>query len=204
MAEEISAKEVMALRKKTGAGIVNCKKALLECGGDEEKAIEFLRVKGLASADKKADRSATEGIIHSYIHAGSQLGVLLELRCETDFVARTDDFRNLANNICLQIAAMNPVAISEADFPKSVLDEERKVLREQALESGKPEGIVDKMIEGRMKKFLKERSLLEQIYIRNQPEQKDRTVAEYIKEGIAKLGENIEVARFTRYELGQY
>jgi elongation factor Ts len=203
MAEEISAKEVMALRKKTGAGIVDCKKALQECGGDEEKAVEFLRVKGLASAEKKSGRSATEGIIHSYIHAGSQLGVLLELRCETDFVARTDDFRELANNLCLQIAAMNPAAISEKDFPEAVLEAERKVLKEQALDSGKPENIVDKMVEGRMKKYLKERSLLEQVYIRNQPEQKDRSVAEYIKENIAKLGENIEVVRFTRYEVGE-
>lgn len=203
MAVEIPAKQVMALRKKTGAGIVDCKKALQETGGDEEKAVEFLRVKGLAKAAKKSGREAGEGIVHSYIHAGDKLGVLLELRCETDFVARTDDFKALANNLCLQIAAMAPVAVDESEFPEEVLEQERRVLREQALESGKPEKIVDKMVEGRIVKFLKEKTLLEQIYVRNQPENKDRTVRDFIKENIAKLGENIEVARFTRYELGR-
>ncbi|MBD3373325.1 MAG: translation elongation factor Ts [Candidatus Coatesbacteria bacterium] len=203
MAVEIPAKQVMALRKKTGAGIVDCKKALQETGGDEEKAVEFLRVKGLAKAAKKSGREAGEGIVHSYIHAGDKLGVLLELRCETDFVARTDDFKALANNLCLQIAAMAPVAVDESEFPEEVLEQERRVLREQALESGKPEKIVDKMVEGRIGKFLKEKTLLEQIYVRNQPENKDRTVRDFIKENIAKLGENIEVARFTRYELGR-
>jgi elongation factor Ts len=203
MAEEIPAKQVMALRKKTGAGIVDCKKALQETGGDEEKAVEFLRVKGLAKAAKKSGREAGEGIVHSYIHAGDKLGVLLELRCETDFVARTDDFKALANNLCLQIAAMAPVAVDESEFPEEMLEQERRVLREQALESGKPEKIVDRMVEGRIGKFLKEKTLLEQIYVRNQPENKDRTVRDFIKENIAKLGENIEVARFTRYELGR-
>ncbi len=200
---DISAQEVMALRKKTGAGIVDCKKALQESGGDEEKAIEHLRVKGLAIADKKSGRSANEGTISTYIHAGDKLGVMLELRCETDFVARTSDFKDLAKNLCMQIAAMAPLAVDSDGFPAEVLETERRVYTEQAAESGKPDNVVERIVEGKMKKFLKENALMNQLFIRNQPEEKNRTVEDYIKEYVAKLGENIQVARFVRFQLGE-
>jgi elongation factor Ts len=200
---EISAQEVMALRKKTGAGIVDCKKALQESGGDETKAVEFLRVKGLATADKKSGRCADEGLIHTYVHAGGKLGVMLELRCETDFVARTEDFKTLAKDLCMQVAAMAPLAVDVDGFPPEVLEAERRVYAEQAAESGKPPQVVEKMVEGKLQKFLKENALLNQTFVKNQPEQKDRTVADYIKEYVAKLGENIQVARFVRFQLGE-
>lgn len=199
----ISAQDVMALRKKTGAGIVDCKKALRESGGDEEKAIEHLRVKGLAIADSKSGRSANEGVIHTYIHAGGKLGVMLELRCETDFVARTSDFKELVKDLCMQVAAMAPLAVDSGGFPAEVLEAERRVYAEQAAESGKPDNVVERIVEGRMKKFLKENALTNQIFIKNQPEQKNRTVGDYIKEYVAKLGENIQVARFVRFQLGE-
>jgi len=199
---DVSAQQVMALRKKTGAGIVACKKALIEFEGNEEKAIEHLRVKGLASADKKSSRAADEGIVYSYIHTGDRLGVMIELRCETDFVARTDDFKQLAKDLAMQVAAMHPVAIDETGFAKEVIEAERRVYTEQAVESGKPQNIAEKMVEGKLKKFMKEKALLDQTYIKNQPEEKDRTVREYLKQNINKLGENIQVARFSRFELG--
>ncbi len=199
---DIPAKQVMALRKKTGAGIVACKKALIEFDGDEEKAIEYLRIKGQASADKKSSRAADEGIVYSYIHTGDRLGVMIELRCETDFVARTDDFKQLAKDLAMQVAAMHPVAIDASGFSEKVIETERRVYTEQALESGKPQNIAEKIVEGKLKKFMKEKALMNQIFIKNQPEEKDRTVEEYIKQNIGKLGENIQVARFARFELG--
>jgi elongation factor Ts len=199
---DIPAKQVMELRKKTGAGIVACKKALIEFDGDEEKAIEYLRVKGQASADKKSARAADEGIVYSYIHTGDRLGVMIELRCETDFVARTDDFKQLAKDLAMQVAAMHPVAIDASGFSEKVIETERRVYTEQALESGKPQNIAEKIVEGKLKKFMKEKALMNQIFIKNQPEEKDRTVEEYIKQNIGKLGENIQVARFARFELG--
>jgi elongation factor Ts len=200
---EISAQEVMALRKKTGAGIVDCKKALRETGGDEAKAVEYLRVKGLTIADKKSGRSADEGVIATYVHAGGKLGVMLELRCETDFVARTEDFKNLAKDLCMQVAAMAPVAVDSDGFSPELLQTERRLFTEQAAESGKPENVVEKIVEGKMKKFLKENALVDQLFVKNQPEEKDRTVQDYIKEYVAKLGENIQVARFVRFQLGE-
>jgi len=200
---EISAQEVMALRKKTGAGIVDCKKALTESGGAEAKAVEFLRVKGLASADKKSGRCADEGLIHTYVHAGGKLGVMLELRCETDFVARTEDFKALAKDLCMQVAAMAPLAVDADGFPPEALEAERRVYAEQAAESGKPPQVVEKIVEGKIQKFLKENALLNQLFVKNQPEEKDRTVEGYIKEHVAKLGENIQVARFVRFQLGE-
>ena len=166
------------------------------------RAIEHLRVKGLASADKKSSRAADEGIVYSYIHSGDRLGVMIELRCETDFVARTDDFKQLAKDLSMQVAAMHPVAIDETGFAEEVIEAERRVYIEQALESGKPQNIAEKMVEGKLKKFMKERALLDQIFIKNQPEEKNRTVREYLQQSIGKLGENIQVARFARFELG--
>lgn len=200
---DISAQEVMALRRKTGAGIVDCKKALAQSGGDEAKAVEYLRVKGLALADKKSGRSANEGLIHTYVHAGGKLGVMLELRCETDFVARTEDFKALAKDLCMQVAAMAPLAVDAECFPPEVLEAERRVYAEQAAESGKPPQVVEKIVGGKLEKFLKENALLNQTFVKNQPDEKDRTVADYIKEHVAKLGENIEVARFVRFQLGE-
>ncbi|MCX7021270.1 MAG: translation elongation factor Ts [bacterium] len=200
---EISAQEVMALRKKTGAGIVDCKKALLESCGDTAKAVEFLRVKGLASADKKSGRCADEGLIHTYVHAGGKLGVMLELRCESDFVARTEDFKTLAKDLCMQVAAMAPLAVNADGFSPEVLEAERRVYAEQAAQSGKPPQIIEKMVEGKIQKFLKENALVNQTFVKNQPEEKDRTVEEYIKQHVARLGENIQVARFVRFKLGE-
>jgi elongation factor Ts len=200
---EITALQVMALRKKTGAGIVDCKKALAESGGDETKAVAYLRVKGLAIADKKSGRSADEGLIHTYVHAGGKLGVMLELRCETDFVARTEDFKNLARDLCMQVAAMAPLAVDSGGFPPEVLEAERRVYAEQAAQSGKPPQVVEKIVEGKLQKFFKENALVNQLFVKNQPEEKDRTVADYIKEHVAKLGENIQVARFVRFQLGE-
>jgi elongation factor Ts len=200
---DISAQEVMALRKKTGAGIVNCKKALVESCGDTAKAVEYLRVKGLATADKKSGRSADEGLIHTYVHAGGKLGVMLELRCETDFVARTEDFKTLAKDLCMQVAAMAPLAVDADGFPPEVLEAERRVYTEQAAQSGKPPQVVEKIVEGKVQKFLKDNALVNQTFVKNQPEEKDRTVQDYIKQHVARLGENIQVARFVRFQLGE-
>ncbi|PTM58975.1 translation elongation factor Ts [Desmospora activa] len=195
----ISAAQVKELREKTGAGMMDCKKVLTEADGDMEKAIELLREKGLSKAEKKADRVAAEGVVESYIHAGGRIGVLVEINCETDFVGKTDEFRSFAKDIAMQIAALNPLYVRREEVPEEELDKEREILRSQALQEGKPEHIVDKMVEGRLDKFFERVCLLEQSYIKDG----DKTVNELVKEKIAKIGENIAIRRFVRYELGE-
>lgn len=190
---------VKELRERTGAGMMDCKKVLVETGGDIEKSIDELRAKGLAKAAKKAGRVASEGVVVSYIHGKGRIGVLVEVNCETDFVGNTDEFRQLAYDIAMQIAATNPAYLSRENVPAADLDHEREVLRAQALEEGKPEKIIDKMVEGRIEKFYKENCLLEQQFIKDP----DKTVQQLIHEHVAKIGENINVRRFTRYELGE-
>lgn len=190
---------VKELREKTGAGIMDCKKALMETQGNMEKAVEYLRQKGLAAAAKKAQRVAREGLVDAYIHAGGRIGVLVELDCETDFVARTDEFKNLAHELAMQVAALNPSYVSRDDVPKSVIEKEREILRAQAKEEGRPEKILEKIVEGRLAKFYETACLLEQPYIRNQ----DVKVKDLINEVIAKVGENIVVRRFVRFEVGE-
>ena len=193
------AKLVKQLREMTGAGILDCKKALEEAGGDLEKAAEILRKKGIAKAAKKASRETKEGIIHSYIHAGGRVGVLLELNCETDFVARNELFQELAKELAMQIAAMKPRYVSREDIPEEVINKEKKIAREAAISEGKPEHIADKIAQGKLEKYFKEVVLLEQPYIKDDK----KTIEELIKEYIAKLGENIKVSRFCRYEVGE-
>ena len=195
----VDAKLVKTLREMTGAGILDCKKALEETGGNLEEAVELLRKKGIAKAAKKAGRETKEGLIHAYIHAGGRVGVLLELNCETDFVARNELFKELANEIALQIAAMKPKYVSREDIPKEVIEKEGEIIREAALAEGKPPHIAEKIAEGRLEKFFKEVCLLEQPYIRDDK----KTIEELIKEYIAKIGENIKVSRFCRYEIGE-
>lgn len=190
---------VKELRERTGAGMMDCKKALEATNGDIEKAIDELRTKGLAKAAKKAGRVASEGLVVSYIHGGGRIGVLVEVNCETDFVAKTDDFKQLAYDIAMQIAASNPEFLNRESVPEEVINHEKEVLRAQALEEGKPEKIVDKMVEGRIEKFYKENCLMEQEFIKDP----DKTVQELIHEHIAKIGENITVRRFVRYEVGE-
>lgn len=195
----ISAKLVKELRDKTGAGMMDCKKALTETNGDMDKAMEYLREKGIAKAAKKADRIAAEGVVESYIHAGGRIGVLVEVNCETDFVAKTDEFKTFVRDIAMQIAAMNPKYVRSEEIPESEIEKERKILRQQALEEGKPENIVDKMVEGRLKKHFKEICLLDQAFVKDP----DKTVDQLVKEMIAKIGENINVRRFVRFEMGE-
>lgn len=196
---EITAAMVKELRERTGVGMMDCKKALVDCDGDMEKAIDELRTKGLAKAAKKAGRVAREGVVTSYIHGGGRIGVLVEVNSETDFVAKTADFKQLAYDIAMQIAASNPEYISREDVPEKVISHEKEVLKAQALEEGKPEKVVDKMVEGRIDKFFKERCLLEQQFIKDT----DKTVQQLVHEHIAKMGENISVRRFVRYEVGE-
>ncbi len=190
---------VKELRERTGAGMMDCKKALVETNGDIEKAIDELRTKGLAKAAKKASRVASEGTVISYIHGGGRIGVLVEVNCETDFVAKTDEFKQLAYDIAMQVAASNPEYLDREEVPEDVIAREKEVLRAQALEEGKPEKIVDKMIEGRIEKFFKEKCLLEQEFIKDT----DKTVQELVHENVAKIGENITIRRFARYEVGE-
>lgn len=196
---EITAAMVKELRQRTGAGMMDCKNALVQCAGDLEKAIDELRAKGLARAAKKAGRVASEGVVTAYIHGGGRIGVLVEVNCETDFVAKTPEYKQLAYDMAMQIAASNPTYIKRDDIPEAVVERERQVLRAQALEEGKPERIIDKMIEGRIEKFFKENCLLEQPFIKDP----DKTVEQLIHENIARIGENINVRRFARYELGE-
>ena len=195
----ITASDVKTLREKTGAGMMDCKKALTEANGDMEKAIELLREKGLAAAVKKSGRIAAEGIVDSYIHLGGKIGVLLEVNCETDFVAKTDEFRALVKDIAMQIAAANPKYLRKEDVDTAELEKEREILRAQALNEGKPEKIVDKMVEGRIQKYYKEVCLLEQPFVKDP----DKSVQDLVTEKIAKIGENISVRRFVRYEMGE-
>ncbi|MDI3327205.1 MAG: translation elongation factor Ts [Alicyclobacillaceae bacterium] len=195
----ISAAQVKELRERTGAGMMDCKKALTDAGGDMEKAIQLLRERGLAAAAKKAGRIATEGLVEAYIHGGGRIGVLVEVNCETDFVAKTDEFRELVRDIAMQIAASRPEYVRREDVPAEVVEKEKEILRAQALNEGKPAHIVEKMVEGRVEKFFKEVCLLEQPFIKNP----DVTVEQLVKEKIAKIGENISVRRFVRFELGE-
>lgn len=195
----ITAGVVKDLREKTGAGMMECKKALQECGGDLDKAAEFLRKKGLADAVKKASRIASEGLVHAYIHGGGRIGVLVEVNCETDFVARTPEFRDFVNNLALHVAASNPRWLDRQAVPPEDLERERRFLSEQAAESGKPPQVVDKMVQGRLEKFFKENCLLEQPYVKDP----DITIEAYVKQRISAVGENIRVRRFVRFELGE-
>jgi elongation factor Ts len=196
---EISPDAIKELRQRTGVGVMDCKKALLECAGNVNEAIDFLRRKGLAKAAKRAGRQTAEGRITSYIHPGGKIGVLVDIDCETDFVARTEDFQNLAKEIAMHIAAMNPIAISREDVPPELIEKEKEILRAEAASSGKPEKVVDKIVEGRLEKFFSDQCLLEQAYIKNP----DITVKDLIYGAIAKIGENITVRRFTRYQVGE-
>lgn len=195
----VTAAMVKELRERTGAGMMDCKKALVETEGDIEKAIDELRTKGLAKAAKKTSRAASEGITTSYIHGGGRIGVLVEVNSETDFMAKTDEFKQLAYDIAMQIAASNPGFVSREEVSANLIEHEKEVLRAQALEEGKPEKVVDKMVEGRIEKYFKENCLLEQPFIKDP----DKTVQELIHENIAKLGENISVRRFARFEVGE-
>lgn len=195
----VSAALVKQLREKTGAGIMDCKEALSECGGDIPKAIDFLRKKGLATAAKRAGRAMTEGVIQSYIHMGGKLGVLVEVNCETDFVAKNEDFQEFAKNIAMHIAATGPVGINPEDVPPEVIEKEKEIYRAQVLEMGKPENIVEKIVEGKLKKFYTENCLMNQAYVRD-PE---ITVADLLNEMIAKIGENITIKRFARFQIGE-
>jgi len=196
---EISIESVKDLRQRTGAGVVDCKTALQEAGGDVDAAIEYLRRKGLATAAKKAGRIATDGLVSSYIHAGGKIGVLVEVNCETDFVAKTEDFQAFVKNITMQIAAANPQYIRREEIPAEVLERERRIYRTQALDSGKPEKVIEKIVEGKMERYYSEVCLLEQTYIKDS----DLTVKDVLDAMIAKVGENISLRRFTRFQLGE-
>lgn len=195
----VTAALVKQLRETSGAGMMDCKKALLETNGDLEKAVDHLRKTGIAKAEKKGQRSTKEGLVFSYIHQGGKLGVLLEINCETDFVAKTEGFNELAQNISMQIAATNPASISREDMDPSILDREKNIFTEQAKDSGKPENIVEKMVEGRVEKFYAESCLLEQQYIKDS----DRKVSDLLTEAVSTLGENIVISRFVRFAIGE-
>ena len=194
----INAKMVKELRDKTGAGMMDCKEALTECDGDIEKAIDFLRKKGMATALKRAGRGTSEGTIQSYIHMGGKIGVIVEVNCESDFVAKNDDFVEFARNIAMHIAATNPAGIAPEDVAPEVIDREKAVYRDQALEMGKPEKMIDKIVEGKLNKFYKESCLMNQQYVRDP----DITISDLLNEVIAKIGENIKIARFARFQIG--
>jgi len=196
---QISAKDVKELREMTGAGMMDCKKALVESDGELEKAVAYLRKQGLSKAAKKADRSANEGLIYSYIHPGSKLGVLLEINCETDFVARTQDFQNLAKDIAMQVAASNPLVVEREQLDQTALEKEREIYGTQALNEGKPEKVVDKIVEGKLSKYYQEVVLLDQPFIKDQ----DVSVRDLLNNSISKVGENIVVKRFVRFRMGE-
>ena len=196
---KIEAKLVQQLRQKTGAGMMDCKKALLESNGSLDNAIDHLRKAGITKAEKKGSRQTKEGLIYSYIHAGSRLGVLVEINCETDFVAKTDGFSELAHGIAMQIAATNPLSLDISSLDESIIAREKDIFKEQAKSEGKPEQIIEKMINGRLQKFYQESCLLEQTYIKDA----DKKVRDLITESIATLGENISINRFTRFSIGE-
>jgi elongation factor Ts len=195
----ISAAMVKQLREKTGAGMMDCKNALSEVDGDMEKAIEFLRKKGLATAQKRAGRALSEGIIQSYIHMTGKLGVLVEVNCETDFVAKNDDFQEFTKNLAMHIAATNPLGITPEDISQEIIEKEKEIYRAQALDMGKPENVIDKIVEGKLNKFYQESCLLNQPYVRDT----DITIADLLNQMIAKIGENISIKRFVRYQIGE-
>ena len=195
----ITASDVNALRQRTGVGMMDCKKALTEANGDMDKAVEILREKGMATAAKKAGRIAAEGVVDSYIHMGGKVGVLVEVNCETDFVARGDQFKTLVHDVALQIAASKPLYVTKEEVPQDVLDKEKEILKIQAMNEGKPEAIAEKMVQGRIKKYYEEFCLLEQPFVKDP----SKTVGQLITEAIASIGEKITVRRFTRYEMGE-
>ncbi len=195
----ISTEQVKELREKTGVGIMDCKEALKECGGDIDKAIDHLRKKGIATAKKRGSRTASEGQIQAYIHAGGKIGVLAEVNCETDFTGKTEDFTNFVKDIAIQIAATNPIAIDRERVPEKILEKEKEIYATQAKESGKPEKVIEKIVEGKLKKFFSESCLLEQPFVKNP----DITVQDLMNEMIAKTGENIIISRFVRFQLGE-
>ena len=195
---KITSQMVKELRDRTNAGMMDCKKALGETAGDMEKAIDLLRQKGLAIAQKRAGRATSEGVIQTYIHAGGKLGVMVEVGCETDFVAKTDDFQAFAKEIALHVAAMSPVAVSREEIPADLVARESEIYKNQAMDSGKPEAIAEKMVSGKLDKFFSESSLMEQKFVKNP----DLTIQDLLNELIAKMGENISIKRFVRFQVG--
>jgi len=196
---DISAQMVKDLRSKTNAGMMDCKKALVETKGDFDKAVDYLRQKGLATAAKRSGRETREGVVHSYIHGGGKLGVLVEVNCETDFVARNEQFRQFANDMAMQVAAASPLAVLREELDQSLIEREKEIYRQQAIESGKPEKVVDKIVEGKLNKYYSEVCLMEQPFIKDT----DKSVADVLNETIVAIGENISVRRFVRYQLGE-
>ncbi len=196
---EITAAMVKQLREKTGSGMMDCKKALAENDGDMDKAIDFLRKKGLATAAKRAGRATTEGVVQPYVHTGGKLGVMVEINCETDFVAKSDDFQEFAKNIAMHIAATNPIGIVPEDVPAETLVREKAIYVDQAKQTGKPDNVIEKIVEGKMNKFLKDNCLMHQAYVRDP----DITIADLLNELIAKIGENISIKRFVRFQIGE-
>lgn len=195
----IDAKLVKALRDRTGAGMMDCKKALVKSNGDMDNAIDFLRKSGIAKAEKKGSRETKEGIIYSYIHSGGRLGVLIELNCETDFVAKTDEFTELAHNFAMQVAATNPISLDRDDVSPELIDREKNIYLDQAKKEGKPDAIIQKMVDGRINKFFQESCLMEQTYIKDP----DKKVADLLNETISSLGENISINQYTRFAIGE-
>ena len=196
---EVTAAMVKQLRDKTGSGMMDCKKALTENGGDMEKAIDFLRKKGLATAAKRAGRETSEGVVQPYVHTGGKLGVMVEVNCETDFVAKSEDFQEFAKNVAMHIAATNPIGISPEDVPAETMAREKDIYMDQAQQTGKPDNVIEKIVDGKMNKFLKENCLMNQAYVRNP----DITIADLLNELIAKIGENISIKRFVRFQIGE-
>ncbi len=194
----ITAKMVKDLREATNAGMMDCKKALTECDGDMEKAGEYLRKKGIASAAKKEGRTTSQGIVGSYIHMGGKVGVLIEVACETDFVARTDDFQEFVHNIAMHVAAASPLALNREDVDSALIEKEKEIYREQMKNEGKPEAIIDKIVVGKVDKYYSEIVLMEQKYVKNP----DVTIGDYLKSVIGKLGENMQIKRFARFQIG--
>lgn len=196
---DITASMVKELRERTGAGMMDCKKALAEADGDIDKAVDVLRKSGIAAAEKRSGRAAAEGAVGSYIHAGGKIGVLLEINCETDFVARTDDFQQLVRDIAMHIAAAEPRYVAREEVTKEILAHEEEIFRDQALASGKPEQVIDRIVTGKLEKFFSESVLLEQAFVKDP----DKSVGELVTEAVAKMGENIKVRRFSRFRLGE-
>tara|TARA_B100000989_G_scaffold296359_1_gene279428 strand:- start:918 stop:1511 length:594 start_codon:yes stop_codon:yes gene_type:complete len=195
----VDAKLVKTLRDRTGAGMMDCKKALVEAKGDLDSAVDFLRKAGIAKAEKKSSRAANEGVVFSYIHHGSKLGVLVELCCETDFVAKTEGFNNLAASIAMQVAASNPIAIDESGISQEILAKEKEIFLEQAKSSGKPDNVIEKIVDGKLNKFIEDNCLVHQSFVKNP----DMTISQLVQEAVAKLGENITINRFVRFALGE-
>ncbi|WP_425443302.1 translation elongation factor Ts [Thermodesulforhabdus norvegica] len=190
---------IKELRAKTNAGMMDCKRALEATNGDMEKAIDYLRQKGLATAMKRAGKEAKEGLVQAYVHGGGRIGVLVEINCETDFAARSDAFQEFAKNIAMQIAATNPLGVEKEDIPQEIVERERAIYEAQARETGKPENVIQKIVEGKMRKFFEEAALMEQPFIRDP----DKTIRDYLNELVAQIGEKVVIRRFTRYQLGE-